>query len=159
MTTPSTTLSTTSSARKPKAFLPILVGAFAAGSLDLAAAFILYGKGVPCVIAAGLLGRRALDGGLGTAAIGIGLHFFIAASATAVYYAASRTLEFLKDHFFVCGLFYGIAVYLVMNLIVLPLSGLHSRGPYRLTSLIEGLLVHMFCIGLPIAFSVRRFSK
>ena len=111
------------------------------------------------MIAAGLLGPKAFEGGLGTSVVGIGLHFFIAASATAVYYAASRTLEFLKDHFVVCGLFYGIAVYLVMNLIVLPLSALHSEGPYRLHSLIQGLLVHMLCVGLPIAFSVWRFSK
>jgi len=144
---------------RPNALLPILVGGLTAGVLDLTAAFILYGPRVPYVIAGGLLGPSAAQGGAGTYALGIALHFFIACSAAAVYYTASRNLEFLKEHALVCGLFYGIAVYLVMTLIVLPLSALHTRGPFPLAALIQGLLVHMFCIGLPISFSVRRYSK
>ena len=46
-----------------------------------------------------------------------------------------------------------------MNLVVLPLSALHARGPYKLHDLILGLLVHMVVIGLPISYSVRRFTK
>jgi Na+/alanine symporter len=147
------------SAQKPKAFLPIFIGGLVAGSLDLISAFIIYGSGVPRVIAGGLLGPKAFQGGLATYVLGVALHFFIALSATAVYYAASRKLEFLKEHALVCGLFYGIAVYLVMNLIVLPLSALHARDPLELAELIRGILVHMFCIGLPISLSVRRYSK
>jgi uncharacterized membrane protein YccF (DUF307 family) len=45
-----------------------------------------------------------------------------------------------------------------MNLIVLPLCALHVTGPYTLAGLIQGLLVHMFLIGLPIAFSAWKFS-
>ena len=58
-----------------------------------------------------------------------------------------------------CGLFYGAAVDQVMTLIVLPLSALHARSPYKLHDLIQGLLVHMLVIGLPISFSVRLFAK
>jgi len=46
----------------------------------------------------------------------------------------------------------------VMNLVVLPLSALHARGPYELHDLILGLMVHMVVIGLPIAYSVHRLS-
>jgi hypothetical protein len=46
-----------------------------------------------------------------------------------------------------------------MNLVVLPLSALHARGPYQLYALMLGLLVHMVVVGLPISFSVRRFAK
>jgi hypothetical protein len=87
------------------------------------------------------------------------LHFFIACSAAAIYYAASRRLRFLVEHPLVCGLFFGGAVQEVMNLVVLPLSALHSRGPYELHDLIQGLAVHMVVIGLPIAYSVRRFGR
>jgi hypothetical protein len=86
------------------------------------------------------------------------LHFFIASSAAAIYYAASRRLGFLTGHPLVCGLFFGAAVEEVMNLVVLPLSALHARGPYELRDLIQGLLVHMVVVGLPIAYSVRRFT-
>jgi Na+/alanine symporter len=147
------------SVEKPKAWMAIPVGGLLAGSLDLGSAFIIYGARVPYVIAGGLLGTSALHGGAGPYALGIFLHFFIATSAAAVYYAASRKLQFLKEHFLVCGLFYGIAVYLVMSLIVLPLSALHSRGPFKLAGLIQGLLVHMLLIGLPISFNVRHYAK
>lgn len=143
---------------KRSALLAIGVGGLTAGTLDLTQAMILFGTRVPLSISAGLLGRPAFKGGVGTYALGVGLHFFIATSFAAVYYAASRTLGFLTEHPLVCGLFYGAAVEEVMNLIVLPLSALHARGSFTLYDLILGLLVHMVVVGLPISFSVRRFG-
>jgi hypothetical protein len=147
------------SSQRSNLLLPIVVGGAVAGSLDLTSAFITYGWGVPRAIAAGLLGTPAFTGGLATWILGVFLHYFIAFSAAAIYCLASRKLEFLKSHFLVCGMFYGIAVFLVMNLAVLPLSGLHSAGPYQLHGLIQGLLVHMLIIGLPISFSLRTLAK
>jgi Na+/alanine symporter len=144
---------------KRSALLAIAVGGGIAGLLDLIQAFILFGAKVPLVIAGGLLGRQAFHGGVGTYVLGVVLHFFIACSAAAVYYVASRKLVFLTEHPLVCGLFFGGAVQEVMNLIVLPLSALHARGPYKLQDLILGLVVHMVVVGLPISFSVRRFAK
>lgn len=144
---------------KRSALLAIAVGGLVAGALDLIQAMILFGVRIPLVIAGGLLGRPAFHGGIGTYVLGVLLHFFIATSFAAFYYAASRRLGFLTEHPLVCGLFYGAAVEEVMNLIVLPLSALHARGPYRLHDLILGLGVHMVVIGLPISFSVRRFAK
>jgi hypothetical protein len=143
---------------KMNALLAIGVGGLIAGALDLTQAMILFGTKIPLAIAGGLIGPDAFRGGAGTYLLGVLLHFFIALSAAAVYYAASRRLGFLKAHALVCGLFYGAAVEEVMNLVVLPLSALHARGPYTLHDLILGLLVHMVVIGLPISFSVRRFA-
>ena len=148
-----------STSSKTSALLAIAAGGGIAGTLDLLQACILFGWRIPLVIAAGLLGRQALHGGVGTYILGVCLHFFIACSATAIYYAGSRKLRFLMEHPLVCGLFYGIAVELVMSYIVLPLSALHARGPYELKDVLLGLAVHMVVVGLPIAFSVRRFGK
>jgi hypothetical protein len=148
-----------STSSRRNALLTIAVGGGIAGTLDLLQACILFGWRIPLVIAAGLLGRQALRGGTGIYILGICLHFFIACSATAIYYAASRRLRFLIEHPLVCGLFYGIAVELVMSYVVLPLSALHGRGPYELRLVLLGLAVHMFVVGLPISFSVRRFAK
>ena len=148
-----------STSSKTSALLAIAAGGGIAGTLDLLQACILFGWRIPLVIAAGLLGRQALHGGVGTYILGVCLHFFIACSATAIYYAASRKLRFLIEHPLVCGLFYGIAVELVMSYIVLPLSALHARGPYELKNVLLGLAVHMVVVGLPIAFSVRQFGK
>jgi hypothetical protein len=136
----------------------IAAGGLLAGALDLTQALILFGTRVPLSIAAGLLGRSALRGGAGIYVLGIFLHFFIAFSFAAVYYAASRRLTFLTEHPLVCGLFYGGAVEEIMNLVVVPLSALHARGPYQLDDLVLGLVVHMVVVGLPISFSVRRFA-
>jgi hypothetical protein len=151
--------SPTASMGRRKVLLPVLVGGTVAGALDLTSAFITFGWGVPRGIASGLLGAKALHGGLATWVLGVVLHFSIAFTAALVYCVSSWKLGFLKDHFLVCGLFYGIAVFLVMNLIVLPLSAVpFDTHTFTLGGLIQGLLVHMLMIGLPIASSARRFS-
>jgi hypothetical protein len=151
---------TSSSIQAPKLLRPILVGGLVAGGLDLTAAFISFGRGMPLGIASGLLGSQALKGGMGTWILGVVLHFVIAFSAAAIYCLSSLRLKFLRDHFFVCGLFYGIAVFLVMNLIVLPISAVPFKiGPFTVAGLIQGLLVHMLIIGLPISASLRFYSK
>jgi hypothetical protein len=145
---------------KPDSFLAIAIGGLSAGLIDLAQALILFGTRVPLGIAAGLIGLPAAHGGgLVIYALGIFLHFFIATSAAAVYYAASRWLRFLTEHWLVCGLVYGAIVDQVMTLIVLPLSALHAQGPYKLHDLLLGISVHMITVGLPISLSVRAFSK
>jgi Na+/alanine symporter len=144
---------------KSNALLAIVAGGLVAGTLDLLQACILFGWDIPLAIAGGLLGRQAFDGGAGTYVLGVFLHFFIACSAAAIYYAASRKLVFMRENPLVCGLFFGAAVEEVMRLVVLPLSALHARGPYQLHDLILGLLVHMVIVGLPISFSVWRFAK
>lgn len=143
---------------KKNAALAIIVGGMVAGTLDLIQASILFGVKVPLVIAGGLLGETAFSGGAGTYILGILLHFFIAFSVTTIYYIASRRLTFMLAYPLVCGLFFGIAVELVMSYIVLPLSALHDRGPYRLHDVLLGLIVHMIVIGLPVAYSIRRFA-
>lgn len=143
---------------KTDLFRPILVGGAVAGTLDLTSAFITFGLGNPRIIAAGLLGPRAVHGGAGTWILGVCLHYFIAFSAASIYCFSSRKLEFIKDHWFVCGLFFGIAVFLVMSFIVLPLCAFHYTGPYQLRSVIQGLIAHMLLIGLPISFSLRKLA-
>lgn len=144
--------------RTARPLLAIAVGGFAAGSLDLAELSVVYGRRIPLVVAAGLLGKDARHGGPATYALGLALHFFIALTVAAIYYLGSRRLPFLRTYPFVCGLFYGIGVKVVMNYIVLPLSALHDTGPFTLQESIHGIVNHMLLIGLPISYSVRWFA-
>jgi hypothetical protein len=153
---------TTFVTEKPQAFPAILWGGLWAGALDIATAFVRWGKPLSILkgIAGGLLGPRAFQGGGGIAALGLALHFFIAFSAAAVYYAASRKLAFLRRRAVLWGLFYGIAVYMFMSWVVVPLSALpKSKAPFSATGLTISLLTHMICVGLPIALAVRRYAK
>jgi hypothetical protein len=141
------------------ALLAIGVGGFIAGTLDLLQACIQLGWDIPLQIAGGLLGAKADQGGVGTYLLGVFLHFFIAFSAAATYYAASRRLSFLTQYPLLCGLYFGATVKLVMHLIVLPLSALHANAPFPLNDLRWGLLQKMVVVGLPIAYSVRHFAR
>ena len=103
-------------------------------------------------IAAGLLGPSARQGGWETVLLGIGLHFFISFMVVLVFMLASRRIPILTRRPIVSGLLYGIGVYLVMNFIVLPLSAM-GRGPFVLPAVINGVLIHMFGVGLPASFA------
>jgi hypothetical protein len=146
-------------------FQPIFWGGLIAGTLDICAAFLtawlrrgISPASVLRFVASGWLGREALAGGAKTALIGLAFHFLIATVATAVFYFASRKLLFLIERPVHSGLLYGVAVYLFMNFVVLPLS-LVPRGPMTVSGFVIGLLTIMFCVGLPIALIVRRFSR
>lgn len=149
--------------RPPHAGKAILVAGLLAGVLDIAAAFIVYGlRGAtpPRIlqsIASGLLGASAFRGGAATAALGAALHFLIAVSAAAIYYAASRWLPILVRRPVPSGLLYGIAVYVIMNHLVVPLSAVAKR-PFSPELAAVILVVHMMCVGLPIALTIARHT-
>lgn len=134
----------------------IIAGGLVAGTFDEICAFVTLGRNVPRVVAAGLVGTQAIRStGAGIWILGVVLHFVVAFGAATVYCMASRKLHFLREHFVVCGLFYGIAVFITMYLVVMPLSALHYMGPYSYRTLAQAIVVHMVLIGLPIALSLR----
>jgi len=150
---------------RAKAYRAIFMGGLIAGTLDITAActqsYLMRGVSplrVLRYVAGGLLGPDAFNGGLGTAALGLALHFLIATTWAAVYYAASRKLTILTERPILCGPLYGIVVWCVMNLIVLPLSAL-PKFSFTLSGVLTGAGILMVCIGLPIALIVRRYSK
>jgi hypothetical protein len=140
-----------------------LWGGLVSSVLDITAAFVVYGRfGSKPIrllqgIAAGLLGPSAFAGGLPVAALGLLCHFFIAFSATAVFYAASRWIKFTVQHAIASGIVYGVLVYFFMNLVVVPLSAAR-RYPFSLKMMLIGVTIHIFCVGLPIANVVRKYS-
>ena len=149
--------------RPPRPLPAIAVAGTICGVLDITAAFVVYGlfglKPIPLLqgIAAGLLGSRSFTGGLSTAALGLACHFLIAFSAAAVYFAASRWLSYLRQQPIASGVLYGIAVYFFMRWVVVPLSAAKS-GPFSFQMTAFAVVIHVICVGWPIAFAVRRFA-
>jgi hypothetical protein len=139
----------------------ILGGGLVAGVLDIADALVFNGllgaspMRVLQAIASGLLGAGAFQWGWASAVLGLALHFFIATSAAACYVLASRTWPVLVRRPFLCGAAFGLAVFVVMNFLVLPLSAFRVRP---MSTLVFGNLVfaHVFFVGLPIALMARR---
>jgi uncharacterized membrane protein YagU involved in acid resistance len=150
--------------KDPKALHALLWAGFACGVLDITAALVVYGffglKPMRLLqgIASGLLGPNAFNGGVTMALLGLLCHFVIALGAAAIYVFASRAIPFLIQHAFVSGVLYGMGVYYFMNRIVLPLSAAAHR-PFSFKLMIVGVVIHIFCVGLPISLMVRRFSR
>jgi hypothetical protein len=142
----------------------ILWGGLAAGVLDALAAIIDLGlRGVTPDrmfqgIASGLLGRAAFTGGWPIAALGVGIHFSIAFTMATVFVLASTRLPFLLRRPVLSGIAFGAAAHFAMRYGVLPLSAI-TLGPFSLTAMIKAVLIHMVCVGLPIALIARRVLR
>jgi hypothetical protein len=107
-------------------------------------------------IASGLLGREAFQGGLPIAFLGLALHFVIAFGLVTVFYFARGKIAFLRNYPVPSGIIYGLIVFAVMNLIVLPLSAAAPR--HSLSGDLIQIGIHMFVIGLPTSLLLRRLS-
>ena len=107
-------------------------------------------------VASGLLGKPAFDGGVPTALLGLGLHYAICIVAAAVYWHAARRLGWLATRAVPAGLAFGLAVYGVMNYVVLPLSAFPFTPHPAALTVATGVLVHMVGVGLPIALCTRQ---
>lgn len=142
----------------------ILFGTLIAGAMDITAACLTWWfRGVPAVrvlqsVAGGLLGRATYQGGAPTAALGLLLHFLIMSVIVAIYVAASSRITALTNHAIACGVAYGIAVYIVMTFIVVPVSAAAGGTPAPYDMLV-GVIVHILCVGVPIAWVTRRFAS
>jgi len=141
----------------------IVVAGFVVGVLDITSAFVIAAiKGTGSMrmlqgITSGLIGPRSFEGGLGTAAGGLAIHFLIAFTVVTIFYLASRQIVFLTEHAVVSGVLYGIAVYLFMYWIVIRL--VFPNAHPSLTRDVTAILVHISLIGLPTALIVRRYSR
>jgi uncharacterized membrane protein YagU involved in acid resistance len=133
------------------------------GVLDLTATSTLVRtQGIPLErllqrIASGAFGPSAFQGGKRTATAGLFLHFLIAFTVAFIYYASSRKMAILFDHPLLSGVLYGAAVHLVMNRIVIPLSA--AAVSFSAKAFLPQLVIHIFCVGLPIALVVSHFSR
>jgi hypothetical protein len=105
-------------------------------------------------VATGLLGRAAFAGGAATTALGAALLGGICAVIVAIYLAASRRFAALRRSPWRSGALYGVAVFAVMNFVVVPLSAAGGR-PLRVYALVNCLLANIACIGIPTALVAR----
>lgn len=137
----------------------ILVAGLSCGILDVTAAFVFYGRPLRLLqgIAYGLLGPQAFYGGWLTGSLGAACHFCVAFSASAVFYLASRKVQFLIRRPIPAGIAYGIVVYIMMQVVVIPLSRI-GWLPFSLSGTAIGVVIHVVCVGLPISLSVSGYS-
>jgi hypothetical protein len=137
-----------------------------AGTLDILAAFLLYfinsGKTNFLIIfkfiAGGIFGRDAIAGGRRMILTGFILHYAIAFSFTVFFFWLYPKLKLQSKNKFLTAVIYGLFVWTVMNLVVLPLSNVTHRQIVLSDALINmGILI--ICIGLPLSIIANAFYK
>jgi hypothetical protein len=124
-----------------------------AGTTNLIAAGAIFGGTLTHglqLIASGILGERAFEGGTSSAALGAGLHYFISIVVAGLYCALALRSRRWRDHWLAAGTLFGVIAYLVMNLIVVPLS--NAANPNLSPAIIaKELVAHTVMFGIPIA--------
>jgi uncharacterized membrane protein YagU involved in acid resistance len=146
----------------------IVLGGLAAGALDITYACVHWNltHGVPPMrifqaVAAGLVGREAaVAGGWQTASLGLAMHFVLTTIMAAFFVAWTAMVPALNRWPLLSGVTYGLCLFVVMQLVVLPMSATGGGGDFpKGQFLLGGLLIHAFGVGLPIALIAKHFSS
>lgn len=107
-------------------------------------------------IASGALGMAAFEGGIATALVGVLFHLFISFVVAGIFILSADQIPLLGRYPIPGALLYGLGVYIVMNMVVTPLSAAPALPLPTLPWLIEAILEHVLAIGLPLGILVRR---
>jgi uncharacterized membrane protein YagU involved in acid resistance len=144
----------------------VLIAGLVVGTLDILAAFLLFfiNTGNPQVfivlkfIASGFFGKAALLGGTEMVLAGLLFHFMIATTFSLVFFLLFGHLRRIFKNLLLLGATYGLFVWSVMNLLVVPLSKIGSR-PFDFTQVAINIFILMVCIGIPLAYLANNFHS
>jgi hypothetical protein len=110
-------------------------------------------------IASGTLGESAFTGGIATAFIGVLFYFLISIVVAGVFILGVDRIPLLRRYLIPGSLLYGFGVFIVMNLIVTPLSAAPTVLTPTTPQLILIILDHLLFYGLLLGIIVRRNTR
>ena len=149
--------------KRVSAFKTILFAWLLAGSLDILSAFVDYyirtGKGPAGVlkfIASGVFGKAAFGGEESMVWMGLLLHFVIALLFTTVFFLLYPRLKFLHIDIALSAIIMGISTWLIMNLVVVPLSNT-PKYAFNPANAIKAMLILIFMIGFPLSVIFKNY--
>ncbi|MFA6278269.1 MAG: hypothetical protein WC622_16085 [Pedobacter sp.] len=142
----------------------ILWAGFLAGTLDALAGITVYSLILGRMniiqvlqwIASGVFGKQAFNGGLAMALVGNILHYTIAYSVTIAYFFAASYLPQLRKNSTIIGLLFGLLVWIIMNIVILPISNV-APMPFEPMVAAMGISWHMLLVGLPIVRIINKY--
>ena len=143
---------------------PILLATLVAGTLDILAAIgltLYYGRRSVADMLRGVASGpfpAAADWGTTGAALGLAVHFTLMAIMVAVFVLAAARWRPLWQKPWLWGLLYGLATYVAMNLVVVPLRW-PAAFPPSPRSVATQLFCHIVLVGIPIALIAARHFR
>jgi hypothetical protein len=84
------------------------------------------------------------------------IHLIISLAIAGVFILSADRIPLLRRHPIAGSLLYGFGVFVVMNMIVTPLSAAPPLPAPTLPWLIEAVIEHVVIVGLPLGILVRR---
>lgn len=137
----------------------IVVATLIAGTLDILAAIgltLLYGRKVDAMLRYVASGPfpSAREWGASGAWLGLAVHFVLMAIMAAAFVLAADRMPRLKAQPVFWGIAYGLATYIAMNLVTVPLR--FGTFPTSAIGVATQLFCHIALVGIPIALVARR---
>jgi len=129
------------------------------GTLDIAMAIgltVFAGRSVTAMLRGVASGPfpPATDWGEGGAILGLLVHYALMAIMAAIYMVAARRMTALRAQPLLWGVLYGLATYVAMNWVVVPLR--FGIFPHSAMAIASQLFSHVVFVGLPFAYIARR---
>ena len=163
MTAPNQTATTSNFLKTNTPTQTIFWSGLVVGVLDYIAAaivFFVYFKMNPLqvlqAVAGGVYGVEAFKGGAFMTSAGLFFHFLIAYVIAIIYFYAYPKISILGKYKIASGLAYGLGIWLVMNLLVLPVTNF-PPSPFNAGLAALGILWHMTLTGLPASLITHKY--
>jgi hypothetical protein len=145
-------------------FYTILKAGVVVGTLDILSAFIQYfittgDKNVFTVlkyIASAIFGKEAYSGGIMMIIAGLFFHYIIAFLFTFFFFWLYPKTDLFPKNKILTGVVYAIFIWMIMNLVVIPLSNIPNR-PITIANALISVSILIFCIGIPLSFMANAF--
>jgi uncharacterized membrane protein YagU involved in acid resistance len=148
---------------KAKFLKIILLSTLLVGTLDIIAAVSLYviqsGKkpdNVLKFIASGIFGKEAFTAGVSMVFWGLAIHFCIAFSFTFFFFIVYPALANYLKNKIALGAVFGIFTWIVMNLLVLPLTNI-PKMPFDSVQALLNVLILIIAIGIPLSWMASTY--
>jgi hypothetical protein len=143
----------------------ILIAGIIAGIADGLAAIINFyistGRGPAIIfkfIASAVFGTSAFSGGSAMIVWGVLFHLMIAMIFTALFFLLYPRVSLLRGNKFLVAIGYGLFVWAVMNLLVVPASAAPVQ-PLQLKNSIIQAIILICCIGLPASLLANKYYR
>ena len=146
-------------------FSRIVKAGLLVGTLDILSAFIFYysktGKNPLAVlnyIASGIFGKEAFAGGGMMYVAGLLLHYLVAFLVTLFFFWLYPKIKPASKNKLLTGIFYGLFTWLVMNLLVVPMSKVAAR-PFNWQNAWINMVILIVCIGIPLSYLASLYDQ
>jgi len=109
-------------------------------------------------VASGVFGKEAFSCGNMMILSGLVFHYIIAFSFTAFFFLIFPKVRVFSKNQILTGIFYGVFIWTVMNLIVVPLSNISHREFNVVNAAINAIIL-IVCIGIPLSYMANSFYR